>query len=206
MARMKKKKAAKPSTGMATFSGVVVDPFNLNPDDVCIEDIAHHLAMICRFNGACKHHYSVATHSVNVAAFVAFREGSPEEVYAAMMHDTAEAYLGDVIRPLKNHPELGYLYEKAENKVMAVLSEKFGFLWPKPESVVYADDYLCWLEASKIIKGGGKNWENYESIGLPLLAKHDNWSERGWRKALTLEAAEMAFMGCYRNAKRRCGG
>ena len=82
--------------------------FNLlwpNLDSICIEDIAHSLAMQCRFTGHSKEFYSVAQHSVYVSQLVPSVDVSncaPSKVrLAALLHDAAEAYAGDIASPLK---------------------------------------------------------------------------------------------------------
>src|SRR5690606_15178415 len=64
---------------------------------ICLEDIAKGLSNICRYGGQMEHHYSVAQHSVLVMML------APVELrLAALLNDAAEAYLGDVVKPLKN--------------------------------------------------------------------------------------------------------
>lgn len=67
----------------------------------CIRDIAHHLANLCRYNGATWRHYSVAEHSLLVATILRLRGESPAVQLAGLLHDAHEAYLGDVSTPIK---------------------------------------------------------------------------------------------------------
>lgn len=88
---------------IATISGRVVDLAAPTPDMIDIEDIAHALSLICRYNGHVEYHYSVAQHSVLVHDIVDGWYGDQygEWALVALMHDAAEAYLGDMARPLK---------------------------------------------------------------------------------------------------------
>ena len=81
---------------MYTCSGVVYYPEDPRPAEINIEDIAHHLSMLCRFSGAVSRYYSVAEHSYHVSHMV-----PPELALEALLHDATEAYLGDLIRPVK---------------------------------------------------------------------------------------------------------
>lgn len=87
-------------------------------DDVAIEDIAHGLAFQCRFNGQTQYFYSVAQHSLMVASLVPRRLA-----LAALLHDAAEAYLGDMVKPLKGlFPD----FSRIEGEVMAIIGARFG--------------------------------------------------------------------------------
>jgi hypothetical protein len=80
-----------------TFTGRQFWPCDPRPEDVCLEDIAHHLALMCRFGGACRVFYSVAEHSVRVAELVWDRtNGDREAALAGLLHDASEAYLVDI--------------------------------------------------------------------------------------------------------------
>lgn len=71
------------------------------PDFANLEprEIAHPLSLICRFGGHTPQHYSVAQHSVIASTIV--RSDRPDLQLGALLHDAAEAYLGDLIRPIK---------------------------------------------------------------------------------------------------------
>ena len=77
---------------------------HIPPSSIDINDIAHSLALQCRFVGRVKHPYSIAQHSLNcVAAAIEFHNvQNPHDLLALLMHDAAEAYIGDIIRPYKN--------------------------------------------------------------------------------------------------------
>ncbi len=83
---------------IATYTGKQFYPLDPRPEDVCLEDIAHSLSNLCRFTGHTDtdRFYSVAQHSVICSTIVA-----PEAALLALLHDAAEAYLGDISRPLK---------------------------------------------------------------------------------------------------------
>ena len=84
-----------------TYSGVNVNPLALSADEVVIEDIAHHLACTNRYNGAASEPYSVAQHSVKCAWFALACDLGPRVMLGCLMHDAQEAYLGDVVSPIK---------------------------------------------------------------------------------------------------------
>ena len=104
-----------PIRWMQTFTGRLVDVEHPSPDAVDIQDVAHALSMICRFGGHCRDFYSVAEHSVLVErsappANPEWDEAADAETndlhyrkgrLALLLHDAAEAYVGDLITPLK---------------------------------------------------------------------------------------------------------
>ena len=94
-----------------------------DPADINIRDIAHALSMICRYNGHIKKFYSVAEHSYLMARY-ALEAGYPaESAFAALMHDAAEAYVGDVTTPLKRL--LGNEYNTIEAKANQAIFSRY---------------------------------------------------------------------------------
>lgn len=85
-----------------TYTGREFWPLDPRAEDVFIEDIAHALALTCRFTGHCREFYSVAQHSVLCSHYVADHGGDTGTQLAALLHDASEAYLPDVARPIKD--------------------------------------------------------------------------------------------------------
>lgn len=114
-----------------TFSGKLIDFRAVRPEDIDIRDIAHGLAHITRFGGQARNHITVAEHSLTVASLV------PEKYkFAALMHDSAEAYLGDIPKPLKNLlPD----YTRIEKYLMQIIAARFNFPYPVPPVIKEAD-------------------------------------------------------------------
>lgn len=101
-----------------TYTGLLFDLNNPQAAQVNLPDIAHSLAMQCRFGGHSLSYYSVAQHSVIVSQLV-----PTGYVLAALLHDAAEAYVSDVVRPLKDRcPEINYI----ERQVQHAVAERFG--------------------------------------------------------------------------------
>jgi hypothetical protein len=81
---------------MVTYSGIVFDLMNPDPNLINIEDIAHGLAFTCRWNGHTKRYYSIAEHCLRMTT-----KAKKELKLTALFHDAEEAYWGDIIKPLK---------------------------------------------------------------------------------------------------------
>ena len=129
-----------------TYAGRAIDPMRATEDDIDLTDIAHSTANLCRYTGHVRKFYSVAEHSVRVSEYIERETGSISLALTGLMHDASEAYLGDVARPVKDNNEVGRLYKLAEDKLMKLISKKFGTEWPLPEIVGFADYVLLRTE------------------------------------------------------------
>lgn len=107
----------------------------LDPDPSSIEifSIASALSKICRFGGHCPSFYSVAEHSVH-AALLSERYGYGREITKAVfLHDATEAYLGDMVKPLKNSMTA---YRLVEKNFERALSERFDIDFEGNHSII----------------------------------------------------------------------
>lgn len=147
-------------TQTEVYSGHFFDFANPRPEDIRIEDIAHALSMMCRFNGHTEHFYSVAEHSYITAI------ACPDEYKLwGLLHDAAEAYIGDMNAPLKKMVE--GTYKEVERDVEQCIVEKFG-LSPDtmPEEVHEADMEVLSMEKEQVIQSDHE-WEATKGIRTP---------------------------------------
>ena len=121
-----------PGPYLQTVSGRWVNPFDPDPEQLDAGDIARALANQCRFGGHSRAFYSVAQHSVIVSRLVEERGGDAEDVFAALMHDASEAYLGDMPHPLKHRSPLGAAFKAAEEHLERAIRDRFAIRARRP--------------------------------------------------------------------------
>lgn len=161
-----------PMEAIRTASGILFWPFDPRPEDIYLEDIAHHLSHLCRFTGASRRFYSVAQHSWLVSVLCA-----PEDALYGLLHDASEAYLNDIARPVKRRIELAG-YRDAEHRLQAVIYRRFGLSAHVPASVKKADELALHAELRDLIEGRDpKHVEASVSVRAivaqrPELARH----------------------------------
>lgn len=163
------------------LSGRRLDLINPSPMDIEIEDIAHGLSRVARWNGQTTgdHAFSVAQHSVIVEQIASHLEpAAPREwQLAALLHDASEYVVGDMISPFKN--ALGVNYRAFEDKLMQAIHIRFGLpavITPQLKKFIKrADKISAWLEATQIA-GFGQS-ESAEFFGEPPMAVR-SWTIR----------------------------
>lgn len=154
-----------------TYTGRQFWPLDPRPEDVCLEDIAHALSNLCRFNGHCRSFYSVAQHSVLVSENCVF-------AFRGLLHDAAEAYLGDMSRPMKRS-RLGGAYQLAEIHLQDTILLHFGFNQSdsigaeiEKDAVKLVDNRLLMTEKEQLVIPHSHIWTDIQGKGnLPLSIK-----------------------------------
>lgn len=163
---------------MQTATGRAFYPLDPQPEEIHIEDIAAALSKLCRYGGHCKRFYSVAEHCVLMA-----HVASPSVAFEALMHDASEAYLSDVIRPVKSSlPE----YRAIEERLEAVIARRFDLVYPLPAEVKRIDNAILADECDQAMATPPQDWCLPEP---PLGVTLQFWSP---------DKAEYEFLSAYK--------
>jgi 5'-deoxynucleotidase YfbR-like HD superfamily hydrolase len=147
-----------------TFLGNKFYPHEPRIEKIEIEDIAHGLAYQSRFNGQTSEFYSIAQHSLIVSSIV-----SPRLKLAALLHDASEAYLGDMIKPLKIIIDE---FNRIEEKVAKLIFSEFNIPTFDYTLVKNADLITLATEIRDLIPHSVKFWDDLDNIeALPKKIK-----------------------------------
>ncbi len=145
-----------PRAWQRMLSGRRLDLLDPTPMDIEIEDIAHGLAFVARWNGQTKgdYPYSVAEHSLLVEEIFTRQhpDAPPKWRLAALLHDAPEYVIGDMISPVK--AAVGPQYGELDARLTAAIHLRFGLpaeipKWIKTK-IKRADKVSAWLEATQI--------------------------------------------------------
>lgn len=142
---------------MQTYTGKAFFPLDPSPEDLDIHDIAFGLARCCRFAGQVQRFYSVAEHSVHVSF-----ECSPRHALEGLMHDAAEAYVGDITRPVKlalrqiDSGRIGATgrssYDDLEDAICRAIAKRWRLTYPWPDDVKHADEAVLMAERRDLMR------------------------------------------------------
>jgi hypothetical protein len=159
-----------------TRSGRKFDLANPAADMVDPTDIAHSLSMQCRFNGHTRHYYSVAQHCYLVSDLV-----PAEYRLEALLHDATEAYVGDLVRPLKEGMREFYecqnlesLYDQVERRVWIAICQRFDLDPILPDCVKHADLVALATEKRDLMPEHPEPWPCLSGIE-PIPQFIDPW-------------------------------
>ena len=163
MPEMKKKIAS-----IVTYTGRVFEFLNPKPEMVCIEDIAHALASMCRYTGHVREFYSVAQHCV----LMALDEDLSGDPLKKLLHDAAEAYIGDMASPWKGLlavfdsfycQTLGSDYpmtvKQFEQEIQKVIGEALGVDLSSSPEVKLSDTRMFWTEIRDLMPEMSESFE-----------------------------------------------
>jgi hypothetical protein len=175
---------------MTLRSGARFYPLDPRPEDIDVGDIAHALAHKCRYNGHTRKHYSVAEHSLLLSRALE-RDGEPREVVLwGLLHDATEAFIPDVVKPLKVLPEFAW-FREIEARVMAAVCARFGLAFGEPAIVKAYDARIIMDEAPRLMAG-------------PVLASDSGLRPLGCRiRCLEPYRARQSFLARFHDLTRR---
>ena len=199
---MPRSTAEGPRAWQRMLSGRRLDLLNPSPLDIEIEDIAHGLARVARWNGQTKgdHAFSVAQHCVLVEEIASHLDPELDRAsrLAALLHDAPEYVIGDMISPFK--AALGLDYKAFENRLMAAIHVRFG-LPPQSSSkletfIKKADRVAAYLEATQL--AGFSVAESEKFFGRPRGLGGENSSRFLKLKPLAPNDASALYLKSFR--------
>jgi len=169
---------------IGTFTGKKF--FLLKPKlkDIDIRDIAHGLALQCRWTGQSKFHYSIAQH----CWYCSFL-GPEGEALDRLLHDGSEAYMGDMNRPLKHFTDAGVAYRRQEAVLQHLICRKFGLSLIEPPSVKISDNRLLYAEREQLMSMKFPEANKWLADETPAAIKIKKWSP---------EKAEKMFLARFK--------
>lgn len=172
-----------------TVSGALVDLEHPDPETIHLEDLARHLSRLCRYAGGAEPFYSVAEHSVRTAALCTGRWQLP-----ALLHDAAEAYIGDVPGPVRRMPGV-WGFDVVEERLQAAIELRFriplGSL--RGPVVQIADRRMLALEAVALKNASLDAWGVSPDFAPTFADVHELRAAAGW----TPPEAEARFLSAF---------
>ena len=166
------------------YTGGFLDFEKPDPAQIKLHDVAHGLAQLCRYTGQTKHFYSVAEHACLVSNRLR-KLGEPLMVqWEGLHHDNAEAFVGDVNRPLKDLLEP--TFKEIELRVWRAINYSLDLqiIEPQHEAVKAADNWALAAEAYSLLPSNGRNWFSWglysEIDHAPIRCDSPFYAESEW--------------------------
>lgn len=159
-----------------TFTGEMFDVFSPHMEQINLKDISHALSMLCRYGGHSREFYSVAEHCVLMAEHFVGR-GEKDLARAALLHDATEAYMGDVVRPLKGQLPL---YREVEGRLQTLIFMKYGIYDQVPHGVKEADLRITTDERDMLMLPRPWSIDPVEPLGVMLQCWTHDQAEQAW--------------------------
>ena len=160
---------------LQTFSGRRVSVLNPSPNQIAFEDICVAISKQCRFNGHATHFYSVSQHCV-IGAELAKERFGEDIAKEFLLHDATEAYVGDLIRPVKCMiPQ----FKEIEQRFWKAIAIKFDLPLIHSPEVKYLDNVMLAWEKRDFLPHS-EVWPNLPNISGMKLPTMESWS---WKKA-----------------------
>jgi hypothetical protein len=188
---------------IATWTGKEFDFSDPKPEMICIEDIAKALSCICRYTGHCNGFYSVAQHSVLMAYLTEFDGyGTPLQ---RLLHDSAEAYTGDIAKPWKDFlfldSKLGISksatkFATLEKRILKVIGEALDVDLSDIRQIKTVDNIMLATESRDLMLPKSQAlfapWIDEAGVS-PLDYPMEPW---GWNQSYEI------FLRCYNEFKQ----
>lgn len=154
---------------LETFTGEQFHFLQPLAAEIHVEDVAHSLSQLCRYNGHTKAFYSVAEHSILICDWIAanFPGASQQVLRTALLHDVAETYLGDMSRPVKHQmPQ----FKELEHIIEGAAAERFDIELPFPAVVEECDARILVDEREQCMSDSGNEWgtDALEPLGVEI--------------------------------------
>ena len=177
-----------------TYTGKKAYPLDFTKDMYCVEDVAHSLALQCRFNGHCNEFYSVAQHCVFVSKIV------PKELaLIGLLHDASEAYLGDLVKPIKRSCGFTNLEHFCNDYVSfscaedMILDHILGTTSPEDHNKVKKADLIALAyEQKHLMPGANGTWNEFNSEIIQRADEFPRLYCWPWQRA------ELEFLNRYK--------
>ena len=184
------------------LSGRRLDLLDPSPKDIEIEDIAHGLARVARWNGQTvgEHAFSVAQHAMLVEEIASAMQADLARRWrlAALLHDAPEYVIGDLISPFK--AAIGLDYKAFETKLLEAIHRRYSLPPSLPDRITTAikaaDRIAAYYEATEL--AGFTETEASRYFGVPRAVPSALRERLHELDPVPIGVAQAAFLACFR--------